>query len=177
MVKWLLLVMLMEFIIIHSSAFMGSVAFASADRSRRSVSILGFAAFYTLFAGAMSLAFRSWWPIASFWGQTVNRLLGVIVGQVPDAEQKAFVMRGWVAAILFYLGGCMATIMLPVPRLGITSTVVAAQHIPGSGLWVDHPEKVIAFGVLYFALTAWSELGAHPWTGRARAGAAPPAAG
>jgi hypothetical protein len=103
----------------------------------------------------MSLVFRSWWPIASFWGLTLNRLLGVILGRVPEAEQKAFVMRGWVAAIFFYIGRCMATIFLPVPRLGITSAVVAAQHLPGSGLWVDHPEKGIACGVLYFGLTAW----------------------
>jgi hypothetical protein len=172
MVKWLMLVMLMEFIIIHSSAFMGTVAFASADRSRRSLGILGFGAFYTLFAGAISLAFRSWWPLATFWGQTLNRLLGVILGQVPDQEQKAFVMRGWGAAVFFYVGGCMATVLLPVPRLGITSAVVAAQRIPGSGLWVDHPEKVIAFGVVYFGLTAWSELAGHAWAAKAR-GAAP----
>jgi hypothetical protein len=174
-VKWLLVVMLMEFIIIHSSAFMGTVAFARADRSRRALAILGFGAFYTLFAGAVSLAFRSWWPITTFWGQTVNRLLGVIVGQVPDAERRAFVMRGWGAAVFFYVGGCLATVVLPVPRLGITGEVVAAQHIPGSGLWVEHPEKVIAFGVLYFALTAWSELAGHAWAGKVKAGA--PAAG
>jgi hypothetical protein len=102
----------------------------------------------------------------------VNRLLGVTLGQVPDQEQKAFVMRGWAAAVFFYVGGCMATVLLPVPRLGITSEVVAAQRIPGSGLWVDHPEKVIAFGVIHFGLTAWSELAGHAWAAKVR-GAAP----
>jgi hypothetical protein len=171
MVKWLLVVMLVEFIIIHSAAFMGVVAFGPGGRAGRSARIVGLGAFYTLFAGAMSLVFRSWWPIGAFWGQTLNRLLGVILGQAQDADQKALVMSGWAAAVAFYLLGCFATILLPIPRLGITPAVVAAQHIPGGGLWVEHPEKVIAFGVVYFGLTAWSELRAHRWAAKVKSAA------
>ncbi len=168
MVKWLLLVMMMEFIIVHASGFMGVVAFGPRSRAVRSVGILLLSLFYTLFAGGAALVFRSWWPLAAFWGQTLNRLLGVILGTAPTAEQRDLVMAGWGAAVTFYLLGCFATILLPVPALGITPEVVAAQHLPGSGLWVDHPEKVIAFGVLYFGLTAWSELTSHDWTGKMR---------
>ena len=171
MVKWLLVVMLVEFIIIHSAAFMGVVAFGPGGRAGRGARIVGLGAFYTLFAGAMSWVFRSWWPITAFWGQTLNRLLGVILGQAPSADQKAFVMSGWAAAVVFYLLGCFATIALPVPRLGITPAVVAAQKIPGGGLWVDHPEKVIAFGVVYFGLTAWSELRSHQWATKLKSAA------
>jgi hypothetical protein len=166
MVKWLLLVMLMEFIVIHSAAFMGSVALANEDRFKRSIGILGFGGFYTLFAGGFSLAFHSWWPITTFWGQTVNRLLGVIVGQVPNEDQKAFIMRGWAASGIFYLLGCFLTLLLPVPRLGLTPQVVAAQHITGGGAWVSQPQKVLAFGFLYFLLMGWSELSAHAWAGQ-----------
>ena len=166
MVSRLLLVMLMEFIVIHSSAFMGSVALAKSGRGKRAASILGFGAFYTLFAGGFSLAFRSWWPLATFWGQTVNRLLGVILGQVPDEEQKAFIMRGWAASAVLYLLGCFATLLLPVPPLGMTPAAVAAQHIPGGGVWVNEPQKVLAFGFLYFLLMGRSELSAHAWVGQ-----------
>lgn len=175
MVRWLLLVMLMEFIVLHSAAFMGTVAFAPGSRARRSLALLGFAALYTLFAGAFSLIFRSWWPLASFWGLSLNRLLGVVLGQVPDEEQKAFVMRGWSAGIAFYLLGCFATLLLPVPALGITPRAVAAQHIPGTGLWVQQPYRVIAFGFFYFFLTAWSEANSHTWTRRTVTGGAPSA--
>jgi hypothetical protein len=174
MVKWLLLVMLMEFIVIHSAAFMGNVALAHSDRLKRSMGILGFGVFYTLFAGGFSLAFRSWWPITTFWGQTINRLLGVIVGQVPSEDQKAFIMRGWAASGIFYLLGCMVTLLLPVPRLGLTAPVVAAQHLTGGGAWVDQPQKVIAFGFLYFSLMGWSELYGHAWAGQRKP---PPVAG
>ncbi len=165
MVKWLLVVMLVEFIIIHSAAFMGVVGFAAASRAARGARIVGIGLFYTLFAGAMSWVFRSWFPITAFWGQTLNRLSSVLLGQGQDLGQKAVVMAGWAASTVFYLLGCFATIVLPIPRLGITEQVVAAQQIPGGGLWVEHPEKVIAFGVLYFGLTAWSELHAHRWAG------------
>jgi hypothetical protein len=163
MVKWLLVVMLVEFIIIHSAAFMGVVGFAPGTRAARGAKILGLGAFYTLFAGSMSWVFRSWWPITAFWGQTLNRLLGAILGQGQDLGQKAVLMAGWAASTIFYLLGCFATILLPIPRLGITPEVALAQRIPGGGLWVEHPEKVIAFGVIYFGLTAWSELNSHRW--------------
>jgi hypothetical protein len=176
MVRWLLLVMLMEFIVLHSAALMGTVALAPGSRARRGLAILGFAVLYTLFAGAFSLAFKSWWPLASFWALTLNRLLGVLIGQVPDEEQKAFVMRGWSAGIAFYVLGCFATVFLPVPALGLTPAVVAAQHIPGKGLWVEQPHKVIAFGFLYFLLTAWSEANAHAWMRRAGTAPGPTAA-
>ena len=163
--------MLVELIIIHSAAFMGVVAFGSRDRSARGLGIMGLGLFYSLFAGAMSWVFRSWWPITAFWGQTLNRLLGAILGQGQDLGQKAVLMAGWAASTAFYLLGCFATILLPIPRLGITTEVVAAQRIPGGGLWVDHPEKVIAFGVIYFGLTAWSELNSHRWAARVRTAA------
>ena len=166
MVKWLLLVMLMEFIVIHSAAFMGNVALENASRFKRTAGIFGLGAFYTLFAGGFSLAFHSWLPITTFWGQTLNRLLGVILGQVPSEEQKAFIMRGWAASAILYLLGCMLTLLLPVPRLGLTAQAVAAQHISGGGAWVEQPQKVLAFGVLYFLLMGWSELSAHAWAGQ-----------
>ena len=169
MVKWLMLVMLMEFIVIHSAAFMGNVALSQEGRARRTFRILGLGAFYTVFAGGFSLAFHTWWPLVSFWGQTFNRLLGVIVGQVPGAEQKAFIQRGWAASAVLYVLGVFATVLVPVPRLGITAVVVAGQHITGSGVWVEQPQKVIAFGVLYFSLMGWSELHAHAWAGQRKA--------
>lgn len=168
MVKWLLVVMLVEFIIIHSAAFMGVVGFAAGTRAVRGLRIVGLGAFYTLFAGAMSWVFRSWFPITAFWGQTLNRLLGAMLGQGQDVGQKAVVMAGWAASTAFYLLGCFATILLPIPRLGIAPEVVAAQRIPGGGLWVEHPEKVIAFGVLYFGLTGWSELHTHRWAAKVK---------
>ena len=162
----MMLVMLLEFVVVHSAAFMGTVALAPAGRGKRALGILGFGAFYSLFAAGMGLAFHSWWPVIAFALLTTNRLLGVLVGQVPDAEQKAFIQTGWAASVLFYLGGCFLTILLPIPALGITPEVVAAQHFSATGLWIAQPQRVLAFGVVYFALTGWSDLASHAWAAK-----------
>ena len=63
-----------------------------------------------------------------------------------------------------YLLRAFATLVLPVPRLGITPAVIAAQQIHATGLWVEQPQRVLALGVVYFLLTGWSDLRGHDWT-------------
>lgn len=72
-------------------------------------------------------------------------------------------MKGWAISVALYVACCLVTAFLPMPRFGITPDVVAALHLPGSGLWIAEPHRVLAFGVLYFALTGWSELYDHAW--------------
>ncbi len=40
--------------------------------------------------------------------------------------------------------------MLPVPRLGISRAAVDDLALPGSGLWIEQPHRVLAAGTLYF---------------------------
>jgi hypothetical protein len=56
--------------------------------------------------------------------------------------------------VALYVLGVFVTVILPLPRLGITPEVVAQLGIPGSGLWVERPHTVIAFGLLYFGALA-----------------------
>jgi hypothetical protein len=165
-VERLLLVMMLEFVIIHSAAFMGTLALRPADRGRKSLSMVALGFFYSIFAGAMSLAFRTWWPLAAFWVQTGNRLLGVLSGRPPAGTERAQVMSSWVVSVVLYLGCVGVTSVLPIPPLGLTAPVIDALHLPGSGVWVDEPYRVIAFGFLYFALTGWWELVGPAWLAR-----------
>jgi hypothetical protein len=167
-----MLVMLLEFFVVHSSAFIGAVALSDLPRAKRAVAVLGLSSLYLLFVVVLGFAFHDWWPVAAFGLLTLNRLLGVLLGQAAGDEQKAFVMRGWAASVAFYVGGCFLTIFLPLPALGVTRAVVEAQHFSASGLWIDEPQRVLAFGVVYFCLMGWSELRSHAWiTGvRARQG-------
>lgn len=163
MVGYLLLVMLLEFIIIHSSAFMGSVVMAAGDRRKKILSLLGFGAFYSLFVAGFCAGFSVWWPMGAFWGLTLNRLLGAVVGQVPRGEEQLLVRAGWAASACFYLLFVAVTVILPVPELGLTAAVARSQHLPGGGLWVDEPHRVLAFGFLYFTAVALSEIWRHAW--------------
>jgi hypothetical protein len=159
----LMLTMLLEFIVVHSSGFMGTVMVGDLPRERKVASLLGLGAFYTLFVAGFALTFKTWWPLASFWGLTVNRLLSVLLGQAPAGDERAFAQRSWGVGALFYLGFTFVTILLPLPRLGMTPAAVSAQDLPGSGLWVSQPWRVLAFGFLYFTATGLSELIDHRW--------------
>jgi hypothetical protein len=54
-------------------------------------------------------------------------------------------------------------VVLPVPRFGLTPDVVLAQHLPSGGLWIEQPQRAMAFGFLYFVLVGLSELFDHRW--------------
>src|SRR5438105_3194165 len=64
--RWLMLTMLVEFIVMHSAAFMGKVAFLPLERRLRVRGMLGFAALYMLFMIGMAKGFHAWWPVWSF---------------------------------------------------------------------------------------------------------------
>ncbi len=162
-VGWCLLVMLLEFVIVHSSVFLGNLLLAAGDRMKRLQTGMAIGGFYTMFVAGFAVAFHSWWPLVNFWGLTAKRLASVFAGVVPSGEEKMLMRRTWAASVMFYLLGVFVTVFLPVPRLGITREVVRTAHLPSSGLWVAHPERVVAFGFLYFALMAISGLNGHRW--------------
>jgi hypothetical protein len=159
----LMLVMLLEFIVVHSAAFMGQAALGGTHRRQKILWVVGLGGFYTLFVGGFALAFRTSWPLVAFWILTLNRLLGMVVGQAPDGEGRLFMQRSWAVGAIAYLGAVFATTMLPVPALGVSGAVVAAADLPGSGIWIDQPQRVLAAGFLYFAAVAVSELADHRW--------------
>jgi hypothetical protein len=55
------------------------------------------------------------------------------------------------------------TTVFPIPAFGITAEVVSHQEFTGGGLWELEPQTVIAFGFLYFAALACSELFSYRW--------------
>lgn len=154
-VRYFMLTMLLEFIIVHSSAFMGTVILSREGTGKRLLALLGIGLFYTLFVGGFALGFGTWWPVWAFWALTLNRMLSVRIGGAPEGRERQYVRAGWALSVMFYLFGAFATTLLPVPELGMGT---ASPDLPGSGLWVDEPHRVLAFGVIYFGLTGLGEL-------------------
>lgn len=168
----LMLLMMMEFIIIHSSAFMGKVWTEGAGLARRTRSMFGFGLFYLLMVAGFAAGFGAWWPVGAFTLLMVNRWLSMVFDPEPSAETRRRVERGWAVATGLYLAGAFATTLLPVPRFGIDDAARLAADLPGSGLWISQPHRVIAFGFVYFGLTAlvearhrWHELRTSPALG------------
>jgi hypothetical protein len=158
MVRWIVLTMLLEFIVIHSAAFMGTAILAPGRAWPRALGVAGLGAFYSLFVLGAALAFHTWWPLASFWVLTLNRMSTVLLRQAPSGEEGAYLRGSWAAGTATYLLGAMFTVFAPIPRLGITPGVVATLHLPSSGLWIAQPWRPVAFGFLYFTLVGWFEL-------------------
>lgn len=63
-----------------------------------------------------------------------------------------------------------ATTLLPIPKFGVSEEVVRGQKLPGGGLWIDEPHRVIAFGFLYFTALAISEVFTNAWVARGERG-------
>lgn len=164
MIRTVTLVMILEFIVVHSAAFMGSVALGVTNtpalvKYGKVKAVIGLGLFYTLFVAGFALAFGTWWPIVAFWLLTLNRLLGAILTRdEPTALQQKAMAAGWAVGAVAYLLGAMVTTIGPIPPLGITPGVVSAADLPGEGIWIDEPYRAVAFGVVYFGALAWWEL-------------------
>lgn len=157
-VEHYLLIILLEFIVIHSAAFMGTAAAAAPTPGKRVLAVLGFGLFYSLFAGGFAAGFHTWWPFVAFWGLTLNRLIGFVIGGPISGIQQEAMKKSWGISATFYMIGCFLTVFAFVPRLGLTRQVVASLHLTQGGLWIDEPQRAIAFGFLYFTAQALYEL-------------------
>jgi hypothetical protein len=122
--------------------------------------------FYSIFVGGFALSFKTWWPLGAFWGLSLNRLLGSLVGQAPKGREKDLVQQGWGVSAVLYLLFTFATLLLPIPRFGLTDAVVGALELPGEGIWVDEPHRVISFGFLYFSGQTYWSLTAERYLGK-----------
>ena len=151
-----MLIMLVEFILVHASGMLGA-RLLNPDTSPRdkTLSVLGFGVFYLVFISAWAWTFHAWWPYLAFAWLLVGKFMAAIDTRLPSRERKRRMQSDWAIGAMAYLGGVFATVMLPVPRLGITIEVIHQLHLPGSGLWVNEPQRVIAFGMVYFAVLAW----------------------
>jgi hypothetical protein len=169
MPQYLLLVMLMEFIIIHSAGFMGVIIYGEGDRKRRILFVIGLGFFYSLFVVGFALAFGEWWPLWAFWILIFNRLMsGLFEGDNSETKKK-FVMGMWAVGVFCYLVGVFATTLLPVPELGITPQVISGMNLSGGGVWIDEPYRVLAFGFFYFTAVGLFEFFASRWINKMEA--------
>jgi hypothetical protein len=160
LVAELMLVMLVEFLVVHSGPFFGMLATSDAvvkERATRLKILLGLGCVYLLFAGGMAAAFESWGPVLLFAWLIGAKLVAILAGRGTAVREQARQMAFWGLSVLFYLGAVFATLLLPVPKLG----VVRHGHyygVPGSGEWVSHPNTVIAAGLIYFGALALVKL-------------------
>ena len=133
-----------EFAVIHASGFLAVPWVAGWKGRRKTLYALGLIALYTLVLGILSLAFGGIWPLAIFWSLMLNRLLAVIVGDIPDDRAFTEWSMAWAGATtLFVLAVCVGI-------FGGEANEAKARLI----------------GFLYFTLCGLSELTAWAWVHR-----------
>ncbi len=173
LVKRLTALTLLEFIVVHSAPFTGIVALSEMKTLRKTAALVGLGAFYMLFAWGFAAAFDSRWPMIAFFSLMLNRLLPVLLGVVPGETMKSYVVSCWVVGAIAFLGTVFAAAALPIPPLGITADVIAAQGFTTGGLWPEQPYRPLFMGMLYFTIVGvWEIVGMRVVMRRAqRAGA------
>ncbi|MBI2432205.1 MAG: hypothetical protein HYV26_04985 [Candidatus Hydrogenedentes bacterium] len=142
--------MLLEFLVVHSTGFFGAIGARDATLRARVLQYGLLLGFYCLFAAAFSASYGGPWPLIAFVVLTLNKLPNVVI-RPPDSDAQMVVMANWAIMTALYLGGVFLTVMYPVPPLGITPEVITRQQFDVGGLWPEEPYRVMAFGAFYFA--------------------------
>lgn len=147
-------IMVLEFVMVHSGAMMASMQ--KQEGIKQWKIILMMTGFYALFAGAMALAFKSWSLFGIFTLVMATRWSSFIFD--PHHAREDAMRRSGLSAV-FYLLAVFATLFIPLPELGMTSSVVNKVYPDrGNGAWEANPEIALAADILYFSLLGISEL-------------------
>lgn len=152
-----MMVMLLEFFVVHSTGFLNAVAFSGDSLLRRAAMFLGLLAFYVLMVGGISLGFGTFSPLLAFLALMVSKFPAAVVQRHPG-EGMSFAMTQWAAMVVCYLAAVFAGVILPLPTLGVTPDVIALQQFEGSGAWLEAPQTVLASGFIYFTLLGIFEI-------------------
>lgn len=150
-------IMVIEFIVMHSSALMFGATQIGTTPRRKALFVGGMSAFYLLFAAGFAASFRSWWPLLAFGALTANRLLTVLLGAAPGGLEKLLALKAWVVSLVTYLLGSVVTAIPDIPRFGLTREVADRLGFTSGGVWETEPWRVMAFGALYFGVQALSQ--------------------
>lgn len=148
-VHHLTFVMVLEFIVVHASGFMGALSTRGEPGWRRAFSFSLLILLYTIFAAGFSAMYGGWWPLLAFWALMLSRFPAVVL-RPPDMDGQFVLMANWAAMVALYVGGAFLTVTVPIPHLGITEAVIEAQRFGIEGLWPEEPYRVMAFGAFYF---------------------------
>jgi hypothetical protein len=155
----LMTVMLIEFFVVHSSGFYAVILAATdASRVKRALAMLGLVALYSMFMLVFYFTTRNTWPIFAFLWLLASRFIHVLSARTDSTATIARAVKLWVVSVASYVLGAIATIVLPLPALGITAQVISSLQLDSGGEWSARPYTVLAFGALYFSIQAWTKF-------------------
>lgn len=146
--------MLTEFLLIHAGAFTAWAVYGE-QRSRlfRSGVLLGIGSLYVLLALGFSVLFDTMMPVLMLGWMVIGKL-ELIWATRTDPAARAIGHTVWAASTVAFIVSVVGTAMVPLPALGIDAAVRARWALPGTGLWIEQPQTIVAAGLCYFAALA-----------------------
>lgn len=148
-VKHFVVLMLLEFLVVHATGFLGAVTSRDMPFGARVLIYSVLLMFYGLMAFGMLFGMGSYWPALGFSLMLLGKAPNIIRPQHDDDAMMP-IMANWAGMVCLYLFGAFATLMLDVPALGITPEVITLQDLGVGGEWPEKPYIVMAFGTIYF---------------------------
>mgnify|MGYP003675147114 CR=1 FL=1 len=148
--------LLLEFVLLHSGAFIVGMLGQKQQIKTPLRMAIGLLAFYSLIVWGFSKSLDVPALIWIFAGITLGRSLNLL--RNPTESKHAIMARSGIG-VLLYLLVVAGTVFLPIPELGITNSVLNEVYPGrGSGLWETQPERAIAGAALYFLLIGLAEI-------------------
>lgn len=143
-----------EFLLLHSGAFM-SVGPAICKKHWQQIAwFLGFALFYGLFFAGISVMVGGNHVVWLLTGVLLTRLVTLLI--IRDKRGTVLMLtRSTVGMVILLL--TMLVALIPWPGLGITETVRYETFGSAQDMLSEHPQRLIAWGVLYYFLMALVE--------------------
>lgn len=155
-VKTIVLMMLMEFVLVHGTGFFTGIVFADRlAKVQRLLLMAGLLCFYSLFVAAFCMHFKAWWPVWMFLWLVLSKVAWIFLSSRDRSREAHRQMQAWAFSTVAYIGAVFAGLLLPLPRLGLGADVVAQLGLPGSGEWIERPHTAVAGMALYYFANAW----------------------
>ena len=155
-VKTVVLMMLMEFLIVHGTGFFTGIVFTDdVPPRKRLLSMAGMLCFYGIFVAAFAYSFQAWWPVWMFAWLVIGKAVWIFINPRDRAAEKERQMKAWVFSTIAYLAVVFMGLMLPLPELGITSALQPQLGLSGSGEWIEHPHIAVAGMAFYYFAMGW----------------------
>jgi hypothetical protein len=154
------LIMLIEFLSIHGLIMVPVLAIVLSERWPRAGLAIGVLLYFGFAAGA-SVALQTWWPTLVFAWLLLSRYV-LPLWNLGDAKEHLDLGRLWVISTLAWIVLAFATVLLPLPALGWDAATIARLRLPGEGIWIEQPQRLLAFAASYFLLLAVFKLSSTP---------------
>jgi hypothetical protein len=153
--KFAATVVILEIVFVHSGAFMATGPIVCSKLWQRLAWFLGFGLVYLAAIIVFANLVKGNYVLWAVLGVALSRVLALVF--LPDKRGTIMMLQRSVIGT-FILIFSVVICFIPLPQLGITEEIRYAAFGVADGFISEHPERMIAWGLLYFFVMSFSEF-------------------